>query len=43
MAGSFSARIFGRDESIFADETYSRRQFCVRNFFWRRDSFSSSF
>ncbi|WP_368975853.1 hypothetical protein NST61_04715 [Caldifermentibacillus hisashii] len=51
MAGSFSARIFGRDESIFADSSsiftgklFFRRRFWAGNsFFWRRDLFSSSF
>ncbi|WP_152641896.1 hypothetical protein [Caldibacillus thermoamylovorans] len=51
MAGYFSARIFGRGESIFADSSsiftgklFFRRRFWAGNsFFWRRDSFSSSF
>ncbi|MEK6455619.1 hypothetical protein [Caldifermentibacillus hisashii] len=36
--------IFGREMPLFGDETTSRRHFCTRNlFFWRRNSFSSSF
>ncbi|MCM3799799.1 hypothetical protein M4A92_14450 [Caldibacillus thermoamylovorans] len=36
--------IFSREMPLFGDETTSRRHFCTGNFFfWRRDSFSSSF
>ncbi|WP_346200090.1 hypothetical protein NSQ96_15850 [Caldifermentibacillus hisashii] len=36
--------ILSRETSFFGDETFSRRRFEAKNsFFWRRDSFSSSF
>ncbi|WP_160289700.1 hypothetical protein, partial [Caldibacillus thermoamylovorans] len=36
--------VFGPETSFFGDETISRRHFFAENsFFWRRDSFSSSF
>ncbi|WP_251246580.1 hypothetical protein [Caldibacillus thermoamylovorans] len=35
---------FGRETPFFGDETRSRRHFCAEiSFFWRRNSFSSSF